>query len=341
MPIGALGSTIPLTAQYQDGTGTAVNPVTPLVSILNPLGVEVVSPTTPTALPSVGRFSYDFDIPSGGLVGTWTVIWSGVINGSAVESTEVFTVVEAGSITFGPDCDTPMWGSVDEFIALHEEVTIDNNDAIDALVEATWLLSGLINDRYHQAECWVDHYAYRSGLCKIELDHQPVDAVLSVKKYNPHDGTYADVEGWSALPGGYVRICCRNNSMWIKDGWDSNPCVDCNDSTVVVQYRTKNNLPPGCARQVYKLAWEFYKSAQGKACALPERVTSVSREGVSWTILDPLDFLDKGLTGVGSVDQWISRVNMKGWAGLIDPLTRPRLLLSELTGCGPSCTGTE
>lgn len=344
MPEGVVGTTITLFAQYQDGTGAAVNPGTPLVSIFDPFGEEVAGPDTPTFEGSTGRYSYDFPIPvDAPLSDEWAAVWAGVINGAGVESTEVFTVLEAGSIYFGPDCDTPIWADVDEFIELHPEV--DEDDALEALIEATWLLSGLINDRYHHAECWTDDYQYRKGLCRIELAHQPVDTVFSITRYDPDTGEETAVDGWKKMAGGSVRICCRNtNWMWLRnfnDISDPTPCQSCDDATVRVRYRTLYNLPPGSNRQVLKLAWEFWKSGQGKSCALPERVTNVAREGVTWTILDPLDFLDKGLTGIGSVDQWISRVNLKGWAGLIDPLVRPRLLFSELTGCSSSCTGTE
>jgi len=245
------------------------------------------------------------------------------------------------------DCDTPIWATVEQFVALHPEVNED--DALEALIEATWLLSGLVNDRYHQAECREDHYQYRRGLCRIELAHQPVDTVFEVVKLDPDTGEETAIDGWKKMAGGSVRICCRggNSLYYFPYGHDPLlpcdpiPCGNCDDHVIVVRYRTKDNLPPGCARQVMKLAYEFWKSSNGKACSLPERITNVTREGVSWTLLDPLDFLDKGLTGIGSIDLWISRVNGKGWAGLIDPLMRPRLMLSELTSCGAACTGIE
>lgn len=343
MPAGVVGTTITLFAQYQDGTGAAVNPGTPLVSIFDPFGEEVAGPDTPTFEGSTGRYSYDFPIPvDAPLSDEWSAVWSGVINGTGVESTEMFTVAEAGGIQFGLDCQTLIWATVAELIELHAD--IDEDSAMEVLAEATWLLSGLVNDRYHHAQCWTDDYQYRKGLCRIELAHQPVAHVFSITRFDPDTGEEVAIDGWKNMAGGSVRICCRDtNSMWLRHSpiEEASPCTSCDDKTVRVRYRTLDNLPPGTSRQVLKLAWEFWKSSQGKSCALPERVTNVTREGVAWTILDPLDFLDKGLTGIGSVDQWISRVNMKGWAGMIDPLTRPRLLFSELTGCGESCTGTE
>lgn len=45
------------------------------------------------------------------------------------------------------------------------------------------------------------------------------------------------------------------------------------------------------------------------ACALPERITSISRQGVSYTIVTPQDFLEMGKTGINAVDTFIAAVN--------------------------------
>jgi hypothetical protein len=46
-------------------------------------------------------------------------------------------------------------------------------------------------------------------------------------------------------------------------------------------------------------------------CKIPERVTSVSRQGVSWTLIDPQDFLQDGRTGIYAVDIAIKALNPK------------------------------
>lgn len=51
-----------------------------------------------------------------------------------------------------------------------------------------------------------------------------------------------------------------------------------------------------------EMACEIIKSCVGKPCKLPQRLQSISRQGVSATFLDPMDFLDKGLTGLYFVD---------------------------------------
>lgn len=64
-----------------------------------------------------------------------------------------------------------------------------------------------------------------------------------------------------------------------------------------------------------ELACEFAKALRGDAsCALPQRVQSITRQGVSLALLDPLDFLAEGRTGLYTVDLWLATVNPSGLA---------------------------
>jgi hypothetical protein len=61
------------------------------------------------------------------------------------------------------------------------------------------------------------------------------------------------------------------------------------------------------------LADQFVLAMQGsEECTLPQRVTSISRQGMSMTLLDPQDFLDKGRTGIYQVDLFLTTINPDG-----------------------------
>lgn len=65
------------------------------------------------------------------------------------------------------------------------------------------------------------------------------------------------------------------------------------------------------------------------ACRLPERVQDISREGVSWTLIDPQDFLTEGRVGVYEVDLAISAVGgVRARAGMFTATMPPGLRLS-------------
>lgn len=59
-------------------------------------------------------------------------------------------------------------------------------------------------------------------------------------------------------------------------------------------------------------ACEIAKSLSGAECELPQRVQMTSRQGVTIGFVDPMDFLDKGMTGLYAVDTWLRQVNPSG-----------------------------
>lgn len=59
-----------------------------------------------------------------------------------------------------------------------------------------------------------------------------------------------------------------------------------------------------------KLANEFVLLYCGSSeCSLPEKVTSVSRQGINFQMFDPQDFIDKGRLGVYEIDLFLASVN--------------------------------
>jgi len=82
------------------------------------------------------------------------------------------------------------------------------------------------------------------------------------------------------------------------------PC----DSEITYTYGIE---PPTMGKMAARvLAMEFCKLWNGDDdCILPQRVTSVSRQGVSYTILDSQDFIDDMRTGLYSIDLFLKSVN--------------------------------
>lgn len=71
-------------------------------------------------------------------------------------------------------------------------------------------------------------------------------------------------------------------------------------------------LPPAAGRMAARqLAQQFAKLWGGmeEDCELPDRVTSISRQGMSMTILDQQDFIDELRTGVYAVDLFLKATN--------------------------------
>lgn len=85
----------------------------------------------------------------------------------------------------------------------------------------------------------------------------------------------------------------------------------CGDETVIV-YQYGTPPPMGGVEACMTLATEIAKDMYDlDDCQLPARTTSVSREGITMTVIDPQQFLDKGRTGLIAVDLWLTAINPK------------------------------
>jgi hypothetical protein len=99
----------------------------------------------------------------------------------------------------------------------------------------------------------------------------------------------------------------------LQSGWvertDGQGWRMCDDSTVIVY--TFGEAPPAGGRDAaVDLGVELAKARIGdRSCRLPQRVTSVTRQGLSFSQIDPFTFLDKGRTGLLLVDLWLAAVN--------------------------------
>lgn len=215
----------------------------------------------------------------------------------------------------------------------------DLDIADQAALSATYALWSLTGERFHGEQCWIEDYRTIRGYCTIQLDQWPVAEVFSVSRIDLCSDTVAitgvgdPITGFCHLGSGRVRVCCGDTNFGMTG------CSCPSDGSVVrVHYTTQNNLPAGADLAALRLAEEYLKAYQGLACSLPERVTSISRQGATWTILDPQDFLQDGLTGIGPVDQWLAQVGLRSrWFKYTDPLLSVPLVSSTLYGCDADC----
>lgn len=143
-------------------------------------------------------------------------------------------------------------------------------------------------------------------LCEVVLPG-PVDSVIEVT-----------VDGLAIPPADYLvhdhRALVRREAgaCWPTCQDLAAPPTD--PGTFAVTYGLGIPVPAAglYAAEVY--ACELVKACTDGPCRLPRRVTSVTRQGVTWALLDPMEFLADGLTGLYEVDAWIKAVNPAGLA---------------------------
>jgi hypothetical protein len=192
----------------------------------------------------------------------------------------------------------------------------------DAAEAASWVLFRLSGQKYPGIGVTTEWYGYdhlgcwcNNGLTEVtlrahnimpilrtnpptqlRLRHKPVQ---SVERVTTGEGDLVQGEDFVIANDAYLL---RTN----RGAWDF-------ETGVEVEY-TYGTLPPAMGRQAaIALANQLVLAYEGSDnCTLPDRVTSVSRQGVSLTILDPQDFLKEGRTGIYEVDLFLSVSNPTG-----------------------------
>lgn len=157
----------------------------------------------------------------------------------------------------------------------------------------------LINGEFYNLRCGRGCDELAAQAREIGLPG-PIDSIVSVT-----------VDGEILDPSAY-RI---DNRAWLvrTDGgtWPTCQNLDApagDPDTFTVVYRWGTPVPKGGQVAASILACEMAKAATGRDCELPQRVQSVTREGVSVAILDSFEGLEAGRTGIWLVDSWVTSV---------------------------------
>ena len=145
-----------------------------------------------------------------------------------------------------------------------------------------------------------------SKVCEVQLPG-PIQAIIEVK-----------LDGQSLSPSEY-RVDNHNSLVRLGGSGECWPTCqnmsleDTEPGTWSVTYLRGKPVPEAGEQAFAELACELFKGCTGDStCRLPKRVSSITRDGVTMTMLDPMAFINEGLTGLYMVDLWIRSVNPKG-----------------------------
>ena len=126
---------------------------------------------------------------------------------------------------------------------------------------------------------------------RLRLRGRPVIKIDSVR----------DRTGKIVDPSNYYLV--DHSTLQARSGTAWAPC------NIEVTY-TYGSPPPASGKAAARvLATEFIKLWNGDDCDLPQRITSVSRQGISYTILDNQDFIADMRTGLYIVDLFLKSAN--------------------------------
>jgi hypothetical protein len=171
---------------------------------------------------------------------------------------------------------------------------------IPVLTGGTWINIG------PNCGCHIAWDCACNGIPQVNLGRSDVTEILNVTI----DGVTLSAANyrldhgrWLVRTDGGFWPCCQNLAKDIgEDGtW-----------SIELEYGL---APPEMGRlAAAHLAGELIKSCTGGDCDLPERVTTITRQGVTLALLDPQLFLTEGRTGLYQVDLFLAAVNPNGLA---------------------------
>jgi hypothetical protein len=102
-----------------------------------------------------------------------------------------------------------------------------------------------------------------------------------------------------------------DNQKWlVRNDCYAWPMCGCTCDGFSVKFKWGESPPQLGVDAALILAAEMYRfMTPGTTCRLPARLSSITRQGVSMALIDPMDFMEKGLTGVYQVDMFLQAFN--------------------------------
>lgn len=145
--------------------------------------------------------------------------------------------------------------------------------------------------------------------CQLWLPGK-VQSIISVTQ----DGVVVDPSTYRVDDNSWL---VRTKNANVDDCWlqCQNYNLDSGTGTLFVNYMVGESIPGALLDAAKTLACEYAKMCLGQECALPGRVQSINRQGVSVTMVDVDTLLKHGLTGIKSVDYVIRSLNPNGLTG--------------------------
>ena len=185
---------------------------------------------------------------------------------------------------------------------------VQRDAAVQAISVATDILAALTRGGVHGPGMAVDEYVDNGTIRRLSTQFRPLRDVVCIEVISACAEPSQIRKDWKIIGQTIFFTKVQNFS-------GSNACGD-GFQQLRVTYRFGSTVTPAArAALLYYARQLFLLSPCGNPdeCQLPERVVSVNREGLNLSMSDPMTFLDRGLTGLPRVDDWLSRyAGMKG-----------------------------
>jgi len=208
------------------------------------------------------------------------------------------------------------WADVGDLCAPCDDYVIDAGLLADGLQMASDILFDLTGRRWPGectdlirpcCSCGSPQDCGCGSLSMIELPGHPVVDVVEVKI----DGVVVDPARYRVDDHRWLVYLPESDSAE-RQSWPSCQRLDRADTeedTFSVEYLYGQAPPIGGIWSAATLACQLVLScdpAMASQCRLPKRVTTITRQGVTLAVIDPLTLFPEGMTGLPEVDLWIA-----------------------------------
>jgi hypothetical protein len=127
-----------------------------------------------------------------------------------------------------------------------------------------------------------------------------------------HEITEIRIGGETLDPSAYTLV--QPNTLIRRDGGLWPLCQQLGDDdddpgVLVVDYTCGEPIDAFGLMAIGRFGCELLKACSGKPCQLPTGVTSMVRQGVAISVIDPMEYVKEGRTGVYEFDLWRALVN--------------------------------
>lgn len=187
-----------------------------------------------------------------------------------------------------------------------------------ALAGASEILSRLTGWMFHPALQVREEFVVHPKAIRLVPTYSPLREILAVTRVTEGTDQPAPMESWTTFAGAVYFASTANTHFetwlyldtWL---WDWYQCRIRDRELLWVLYNAGSTITASARAAVLALAHEYWLATsrcdECDSCALPERTTSVVREGIAYNLSDPENPFSQGHTGLAGVDSWIRVVN--------------------------------
>lgn len=299
-----IGEAATIHTAWYDKNGVAAEPASILLVITKPDGTTITKTKADMAEIAVDKYDYSTIADVAGL---WRYTVEGTIAGG-------LTKLPSGTFLAGVESrDGPCeaWCSWQDVLAcasgLDAVTTRAAENAIDYATDILWKLTR----RRYSGVCVVTRSLCLScrtcypRVCSCEplngIDlgiASPIHAIWDVWV----DGVMLDPSVYGIVDRKW--LVRNDNQVWPTGTLNNNELADPHAFSATWAYGRP--IPKGARNAAALLAAELAKACLGQVCQIPQHVSTVTREGITYQIVDVNAIIAEGSTGVALVDQWLA-----------------------------------